>query len=121
MTRLIAVFFGVALAATTASAATRLGELRKDEVRALIATANTPSQHLRLAQHFEAKAKRFEAESTDHAEMAKLYRARPTASETKRPMSPDTAAHCDYLAQTLSKAANDARALAAAHERMAKE
>lgn len=34
MARLIAVFFGVALAATTAIAATRVGELRKDEVKA---------------------------------------------------------------------------------------
>ena len=53
--------------------------------------------------------------------LGKLYRAKPKASETKRPMSPDTAAHCDYLVQTLSKAANEARALGAAHERMAKD
>ncbi len=79
------------MAATTAIAATRIDELRKDEVKALI--------NLR----------------------ARLYHARPTASETKRPMRPATVARCDYFAQSLSKAANEARALAAAHERIAKE
>lgn len=52
--------------------------------------------------------------------MAKIYRARPTASELKRPMAPDTVAHCDYVAESLQKAAKKSRALATEHEKMAK-
>jgi len=50
-----------------------------------------------------------------------MYRARPTVAETKRPAGPDTAAHCEFLADNLHKAANEARALSAAHAEMAKK
>jgi hypothetical protein len=117
----LAALFGIVLFMTSGMAAERPGELSKSELKALLAKASTPQEHLRLARHFEAKAKQYEAESLEHAEMAKLYRARPTTSETKRPMAPDTAAHCDLVSENLSKAASEARALAQAHSAMAKK
>jgi len=81
-------------------------------------SASSPKDHIRLAEHFEAKALRYEADGAEHAESAKMYRARPTISEQKRPMAPDTAAHCEYLAESLAKAAKEARSLAAAHRAM---
>ena len=53
--------------------------------------------------------------------MAKTYRARPTASEVKRPGATDTASHCQTLSENLAKAAEEARALSAAQADMAKK
>ena len=121
MKHLLAVLFVVALVVTSGVAVEPARELSKKEVQQLLEKASTPKDHLRLAGHYEAKATKYEADAAEHAEMAKMYRARPTASEMKRPMSPDTAAHCQFLAESLGKAAKEARAVAAAHEDMAKK
>ena len=122
MTRIVAALIGVGLLfATGVSAAERARELSKKDVRELLVKASTPQEHLRLASHYEAKAKHYEAEAIEHAEMAKMYRAQPTTSEVKRPMAPDTAAHCDFISESLLKAAKEAKALAASHEQMAKK
>ena len=90
------------------------------EVRDLIANAKTPAEHRKLAKHFAAVAARYEAEAADHAAEAKAYRAAPNASEAKRPGGPDTALHCDRLAEAARNAATAARDLARDHEQMAK-
>ena len=102
-------------------AAERPRELSKKELNALLARMSTPQDHLRLAAHFEALSKRYEMESAEHTGMAKMYRTKPTVSETKHPMAPDTAAHCDYLAESMGKAAKEAHMMAMAHEAMAKK
>lgn len=116
----LGVLFAVLLIIGIGAAVERPRELSKKEVKQLLEKAQTPQDHLRLAAHYEAKARKYEADAADHAEMAKMYRARPTASELKRPMAPDTAAHCDYVAESLQKAAKESRALATEHEKMAK-
>jgi hypothetical protein len=121
MKQLLAVLFGVSVLVSTAVAVERPRELSKKELTALLEKATTPQDHARLAGHYEAKAKKYEAEAAEHADMAKMYRARPTASESKRPMAPDTAAHCDYIAESLSKAAKEAHLLATSHEQMTKK
>lgn len=122
MKRILAALFGALLLCTSLAAAERARELSKKDLNALLASsANTARDHLRLASHFEAKALKYEAEAAEHAASAKMYRARPTASEQKHPMGPETAAHCDYLADSLAKAAKEARAMAAAHAAMAKK
>jgi len=90
------------------------------EVRELIANAKTPADHRKLAKHFASVSARDEAEAADHAAEAKTYRATPSASETKRPGGPDTALHCDRLAEAARNAATAARDLARDHEQMAK-
>jgi hypothetical protein len=119
MKRLLAVLFGTLLLATSAFSAERPRELSKKELMSLLTKASTPSDHLRLSAHYEAVAKRYQSDSAEHAGMAKMYRAQPTASDMKRPMSPDTAVLCEFLAETLSKASKEATALAAAHKEMA--
>lgn len=94
-------------------------ELAKKDLRQLLQSAASPKDHVRLAEHFEAKAQRYEADAAEHADSAKAYRARPTGIEQKHPMAPETAAHCEYLAESLTKAAKEARALGAAHRAMA--
>lgn len=93
--------------------------LTSTQVHELVATAATPADHLRLSRHFAALAAKYESDAADHRALAALYRKAPTPSETKRPMAPDTAAHCDRFATQTAKAATEARRLAAAHEEMA--
>jgi len=94
--------------------------LSAKEVRDLIANAKTPAEHRKLGRHFAAVAARYDAEAADHAAEAKAYRSAPTASESKRPGGPDTALHCDRLADAARNAATAARDLARDHEQMAK-
>lgn len=125
MRRRMLVMFGPYALATAGAgiglAIERKGELSKKELNALLAKMSTTQDHLRLAAHFHAVAKRYEAESAEHAEMAKMYRAKPTGSEMKHPMAADTAGHCDYLAESLGKAAKEAHLMGIAHEAMAKK
>jgi hypothetical protein len=101
-------------------AAEKMRELSKKDLNSLLAKMSTTQDHLRLAAHYHAVAKRYEEESAEHTAMAKMYRDKPTTSETKHPMAPDTAAHCDYLAESLGKASKEANLMAIAHEAMAK-
>lgn len=89
------------------------------QVQQLVATAVTPADHTALARHFAALAAKYDAAAADHRQLAAAYRKTPTASETKRPGTPDTAAHCERFAQSTASAAKEARAMAAAHERLA--
>ena len=108
---------GIPLRAQNASKAS--GLLTSKQVKELVANAKTPADHMKLNKHFLALAAKYEAESTDHVDLAKVYRKNPGASETKRPLAPDTAAHCDRFAEVTRDAAKAARDLAADHERMA--
>ena len=121
MKRLFTILIMSTLITTAGLAAESTKMMSMKEVKALIEKASTPADHNKLAQYYRLQADKLDAEANEHADMAKMYRARPTASEVKRPMSPDTAAHCDYIAESLRKAASEARALSTAHAEMAKK
>ena len=57
--------------------------LSKKEVKALIASAKTKEDHLKLADYYKGEAARLEAEATDHDEMAEMYRKNPTPLAVK--------------------------------------
>ena len=95
--------------------------LTKREVKALVANAKTPEDHMKLARHFRQEADRLEAEAKDHDELAQEYRKNPSAMAMKMPMSPRSAEHCEYFAKSAREAAKAARELADSHEQMAKE
>lgn len=94
--------------------------LSKSEVKALIATAETKAEHERIAQYFDAEATKYQAEATEHADLAGVYEKRGAPSP-KFPGSMQTFNHCDSLSKSLQKAADDARAIAAEHRQMANE
>lgn len=95
--------------------------MSKAEVKELIGKASTPEDHHRLAQYFTQKADNMEAEAVEHAELAQEYTKHANGlHEMKHPMSGGTAAHCKYFVTAARKAAAEDRALATAHENMAK-
>ena len=93
--------------------------LTPKQLKALIANAKTPADHVKLQKHFLALAAQYEAEATDHAAEAQVYRQNPSFMDSKHPANPGTAAHCDRLAELDRQAAKEARDLASAHEQMA--
>ncbi len=103
-----------------AGAADQPGVLTAKEVRTLMESAKTPDDHRKLARHFAAKAAQHEAEAKEHEAMAATYKRMATGHDQKHPMSPETAAHCEYYAQHCRKAAAELRKMAEAHEAMAK-
>lgn len=93
--------------------------LTSKQVKALIATASTPADHVKLEKHFLALAAKYEAEATEHAAEAQAYRRNPGFMASKSPLGPGTAAHCDRFVELDREAAKEARDLASAHEQMA--
>jgi hypothetical protein len=89
-------------------------QLTQKEVKALIVSAKTAGDHMKLAAYFRGEAQREEAKAKYHEEMGKLY---ASSSNEKH----DMVAHCKHFADEARKAAEDANRMADEHEKMAKE
>lgn len=110
----------IVVPASQASAAEMQGMLKSKEVKALVAKAKTPADHMKLARHFAAMVEKHEAEAKEHEALAEEYTRNPPLGSTKTPMRPNSAEHCKYFAEHCRKAAAEMRAMAAEHEEMAK-
>ncbi len=108
------------MSAGQAAAVEPTGELKSKEVKALVASAKTPDDHMKLARHYTAMAVKHEAEAKEHETLAAEYTRNPQMGSSKTPMSPNSAEHCRYFAEHCRKAAKEMQAMAAAHEQMAK-
>jgi hypothetical protein len=94
-------------------------------VKALVASAKTPEDHMRLAAYFNQEADRMEADAKGHEELAGVYRQSPNTTGGGKQSGTGsifrTAEHCDSAAKSLREAAKSLRELAAEHEQMAKD
>ncbi|HXB72839.1 MAG TPA: hypothetical protein VNY05_31675 [Candidatus Acidoferrales bacterium] len=95
-------------------------ELKPNEVKALVANAKTPADHMKLAHHYTAMAAKHEAEADEHEAPAVEYTRYPELGAAKHTMGPNTAEHCKFLAEHCREAAEEMKAMAAAHEEMAR-
>jgi hypothetical protein len=120
MKRILAAATMSVILAAVGTAATSSNKMSKKEVKALLANANTPADHNRLADYYQSKSEKLEAEAKDHDAMAKVYRSRGGAAGTKWPASSFTTRHCEELAKDLRRSAAKDRALAIEHAEMAK-
>ena len=89
-------------------------QLSKKEVKALIVSAKTPEDHMKLASYFRGEAQQMQAKAKYHEEMADLYK-------NNRSSKLDMAKHCQYFADEAKKAAEAANSMADEHEKMAAE
>ena len=106
--------------AGNATAVDAKGELSSKEVKALVANAKTPADHMRLAHHYTAMAAKHDAEAQEHEALAVEYARNPQLGAIKHTGAPNTAEHCKYFAGHCRNAAKEMRAMAAMHEEMAK-
>lgn len=111
----------LALPAGFARATEPEGMLSKKDVKALVAGAKTAEDHLKLARHFHAAALKHDAEAAEHEALAIEYARHPRLGAAKIHMAPNSAEHCKFYAAHCRKAAREMRAMAAAHETMAKQ
>ena len=117
----VAALVGGSLILSSIGSAQTSGKIvSKKQLLELVGTAKTADDHRKLAEHYRAVAAKHEAEAKEHVELAAKYRANPTASESKRPGSPDTASHCTTFAEHCRKQAGIMNEMAAMHEEMAK-
>jgi hypothetical protein len=96
------------------------GQWTNNDLKTALSTAKTPGDHQKIAQYYTAKATRSDADAKEHADLADLYRKAPTLHEQKHPMSPETAAHCQWFADKDKEIAQKYRDMARMHEDMAK-
>ena len=91
-------------------------ELTKKEVKKLIATAESPEDHLKIARYYRAEADRLDAQGAGYEEAAADIRRGPMV---KNLVSPTTPARYEYLAKGFREEAQSDRKLAASQEQMA--
>ncbi len=103
--------------ASSARAAEPAILMSKRELKALLASAKTPEEHMRLAAYYRAEAERLKAKQQQHENEAAEYYRNP--SRYPVPKYPTYGQHCRDLAHNYGKGAQKAQALAIAHEAMA--
>lgn len=84
------------------------------QLQQLVANAKTPADHAGLAEYFTSLVTKYSKDADAHAAMAGGYRTNPRASISA------AADHCDRLVRQARTAANEAKALAAEHQALAK-
>lgn len=86
------------------------------EVKKLIETATTRSDHLRIAAYYQTEARKLHIEAAEHADLESAYANGSRYSPKQYPSAYD---HCKGFAQSMEQAAKDADALSTAHKDIA--
>ena len=86
------------------------------EVKKLIETATTRSDHLRIAAYYQTEASKLHREAAEHADLESAYANGSRYSPKQYPSAYD---HCKGFAQSIERAAKDADALSTAHKDIA--
>lgn len=84
----------------------------EQQMLALAAKAQTPSEHGLLSEYYTTLAARYTADARDHRAMAQAYNGQNRVNTS-------AVAHCDRLVQLSNESAKEAQALAADHKQMA--
>ena len=109
------------VAAPVAGQTTRAPRLSDKELVALVQNAKTPADHEKLAAYYDATATEVEQKATKHRDLAAAYRRTPPvpfSSKLSNPSFPVT--HCENVATSTAKEAQETRAMAEHHRMLAK-
>jgi hypothetical protein len=98
-------------------AATRSFAAEDFDVDKAIATAKTPADHEVIAAYYDKEAAEAQAKADSHSKMGEDYKKAGSALVAKLHIEQ----HCERLAKSYATAADEAKALAAAHRAMAKQ
>ena len=91
-------------------------KLSKGELNKLIATAKTPAEHQRLADYYNAEAKRYQAQVDEHNAMIAAYKANPSSKHQASLVT-----HCQNLVTDFQDLSTKSQELAQMHQQMANE
>jgi hypothetical protein len=107
----VVLFCGLATAAQTQST------LNKKELKTLLATAQTPADHERIAAYYHDKAQRLNAKAQEFSAQADALAKQPATIESKQGISCNCASHYRYFAKLYAKEAQESEAMATQHEK----
>lgn len=97
-------------------------KLTKQQLKALIATAKTPEEHLRIAHFYDQQAQEYLDQAKEHEGMLAAYREHLSQTSSKsRVAAMAQISHCEYFAKTFREMAVKSTELAREHEQMAKD
>ncbi len=114
----LTVLFGVGGLSLAVAVEPTQPALTRKELKAAIASAKTPQDHLRVAAYYKSEANRLLTEAKEHDELAALYGKSPNPVAIRVGRS---AEHCKYIAESARKAAQASLELAKVHEEMAQQ
>jgi hypothetical protein len=86
----------------------------EEEILILIEKAQTPEDHMKIAEYYEKQAAKMEELAEEHKSMGESYKNRSKPS-------PSMVSNCEKLSQEYSDAANEYNSMAQEHEKMAQE
>jgi len=93
--------------------------LSKKELKSLLATANTPADHQRLAAYYRDKAQRLTEKAQKFSSQADQLATQPATIESKQGISCNCASHYRYFSKLYAREAKDSEMLAAQHAQLA--
>jgi hypothetical protein len=108
----------VSRVSSAANAVEQTPVLTNKQVKVLIRTANTPGQHLQIANYFRSEASKLRHEAKEHEAMAAEYDKNPSTRVGVKGRT--LGQHCRAFAEVLDDGARKADEQAALHEDMAK-
>lgn len=85
---------------------------QEDDITSLIETADTPEDHMKIAEYYNGQAEKMEKMASQHESMGEAYKKR------SKPMS-GMSKHCAELSKESKESAEQYRAMAKEHEEMA--
>ena len=92
--------------------------LSKKELKTLLASANTPADHQRLAAYYRDKAQRLTEKAQKFSAQADQLATQPATIESKQGISCNCASHYRYFSKLYAREAKDSEMLAARHEQL---
>jgi hypothetical protein len=94
--------------------------LSKKDLKTLLATANTPTDHEKIAAYYHEKAMHLNAKAQEFSAQANTLATQPATIESKQGISCLSASHFRYWAKIYTEEAKNSEALATQHDQIAK-
>ena len=108
------------LLCSLAMAADSVPTLSKKELKTLLATAQTPADHEKIAAYYHEKAMRLDAKAQEFSAQADFLATQPAGVESKQGISCLCTSHFRHFARVYADEAKESQALATQHDEVAK-
>jgi hypothetical protein len=116
----ISVALVVSLCGFVSAAATQ-PKLSHQELKTLLATAKTPSDHQKIAAYYHDRAQHLNAKAQEFSAQAALYANQPATIQSKQGTSCLCPAHFEHFAKLYAQEAQESEMLAAKHEKIGQD
>jgi hypothetical protein len=103
------------------SAATTQPKLSNKELKTLLATAKTPSDHQKIAAYYHDRAQHLNAKAQEFSAQAALYANQPATIQSKQGTSCICPKHFEHFAKLYAQEAQESEMLAAKHEKIGQD